>query len=623
MMRQRFDTLIVIAEKDFDRVSRLYYRLKECLECRRIIFVGNESVGKQLESLNYPDYEWLDENSILPFDEVHELMKRRLALILNGRDLPRGVTGWYYQQFLKMKYADFCQDEYYMIWDGDTIPCKKISMYSADEHPYLDYKEEYKQAYFDTMGKLIPGLRKVIRPSFISEHMLIKKQIMNSLIKDIEGNESIQGNSFWEKILYAIDAESIQNAEFSEFETYGSYAAIRYTDTYRLREWHSFRLGAEYFDPKEITDADFEWLGRDFHAISFEKGQSVRADHQNLFNNPEYQKKLSAKRMLLEAQKEYIDGYKEKWADEIEEEVNETGGITDTVIENEDPDIDDGVETKDFWKRFDKYRESINGEYGMVSVEGLTYISYASDLLIMGTMYNTGINWARDDMWRFFRLSEKYYGPDDRKQYFLDIGANIGTTGIYFKKKIDPEVNIIAFEPSRENYRMLQINMQLNGIDKEQYCLEELALSDKSGEAVFSYNISNSGGSRLVSGNGAEGTVTVNTIRFDDYVAQKGIDVSQIKYIWVDVEGAEPLFLRGARDILSEIRVPMVMEFSPKNYKESGNYMECVDLLYSIYDYFIYMHDTTDTLHPIDELYRYEDAEQLVDLFLVKKECIK
>ena len=47
--------------------------------------------------------------------------------------------------------------------------------------------------------------------------------------------------------------------------------------------------------------------------ISFEKNQSVRADHENLFNNPAYQSKLTARQMLQIAQEEFTEGYKEEW----------------------------------------------------------------------------------------------------------------------------------------------------------------------------------------------------------------------------------------------------------------------------------------------------------------------
>ena len=183
--------------------------------------------------------------------------------------------------------------------------------------PYLDLKHEYHPEYFETMGKILPGFRKVIERSFISEHMLFRCDIMRSLIADIEKNDSIPGEKFWEKIINSIEPEKMTDSCFSEFETYGTYVALRFPTVYKLREWHSFRLGASFFDMNTICDRDFEWLGRDFDAISFEKGQAIVEENRGYFDNPEVQQKISAKRLLQAAQMEYKDGYKEVWEDDI------------------------------------------------------------------------------------------------------------------------------------------------------------------------------------------------------------------------------------------------------------------------------------------------------------------
>lgn len=315
-----FDVLIVVTASDCERLLKLYDRLIDAYEYGKVCFVGNEAVRDVIFSSNLlkDRVSWIDENSVIEFNEVHELMKERLAEIIGDDDLPRGITGWYYQQFLKMQYSSICADEYYMVWDGDTIPCRKINMFTHEnKQPYIDMKHEYHPEYFDTIGKILPGFRKVIERSFISEHMLIRCDIMKNLINDIEKNEDIKGEKFWEKILNAIEPKKIYDSSFSEFETYGTYVALRYPLVYKLRDWHSFRLGATFFDKDMISDRDFEWLGKDFDAISFEKGQKVREDHKNIFDNPEYQEKLSAKKLLQLAQMEFDEGYKEIWQDDI------------------------------------------------------------------------------------------------------------------------------------------------------------------------------------------------------------------------------------------------------------------------------------------------------------------
>jgi len=313
---RQYDALIVVTAKDYRRVQNQYHRLVAGLPARRIFFVGNEEVGDLVKASDLGEKAgFIDENAILPFDAVHKVMTQALESLLQGRELSRGITGWYYQQFLKMQYARICGDTYYLMWDGDTIPCGPFSMFHEKLGvPYLDVKNEYHREYFDTMSKLLPGMRKCIEKSFISEHMLINCDIMRKLLQDIEGNGEIKGSAFWEKIIYSIETDDLQSNSFSEFETYGTYVALKYPDVYRLRNWHSFRYGGAFYSLDTISDSDYQWLGKDFFAISFEKGDFVREDHKNLFDNKEYQKKLSARQMLEIAQKEFKDGsYMEIW----------------------------------------------------------------------------------------------------------------------------------------------------------------------------------------------------------------------------------------------------------------------------------------------------------------------
>ncbi len=95
-------------------------------------------------------------------------MKEVMSDILCGR-FSRGLVGWYYQQFLKMKYSVICEDEYYMTWDGDTVPCKCFSMFNASGD--FDMKHEYHEEYFITLENILPGIKKVTEKSFISKHM--------------------------------------------------------------------------------------------------------------------------------------------------------------------------------------------------------------------------------------------------------------------------------------------------------------------------------------------------------------------------------------------------------------------------------------------------------------------
>ncbi|MCR4745023.1 MAG: DUF6492 family protein [Lachnospiraceae bacterium] len=323
MDKELYDAYIVTTASDMERVKPLQDRMIRYLPVRYVYFVGSEEVGKLIEKEAeegdigeeaLKKVRFLDENEILPFEEAACVMEECMQELLNGDPIPRGAVGWYYQQFLKYLIAYRTDNEYYLVWDGDTVPCKEFSMFSENGIPYLDTKHEFHEMYFEELGRLIPGMQKIFEQSFVAEHMLFKTDIVKKLISKIEANDDIKGRSFWEKIFYSLSAYELNGTAFSEYETYGTY--IAYTDmfAYRMREWHSFRYGAMFFDINKISESDLEWLGHDFFAISFEKNQVPREDTRGIFDNPEYQKKLSAKQILLIAQREFDEGaLKEKW----------------------------------------------------------------------------------------------------------------------------------------------------------------------------------------------------------------------------------------------------------------------------------------------------------------------
>ncbi len=220
----------------------------------------------------------LDPNIIL-YEESELISYSAISNLLASRTNDKYVqkrTGWYLQQFLKMAFARVCEDDYYLLWDSDTIPLKLIDIFDKDGKPYLDYKTEYYKAYFDTLGKLLPGFKKMYHGSFIAEHMLVNTQHMCELLDVIEANETLSGNFFYEKIINAISLEELSQAGFSEFETYGTYVYKKYRGSYHLRRWYSFRFGGLFFINDDMKDNGLiEWMALHYHAITFEKNHSL------------------------------------------------------------------------------------------------------------------------------------------------------------------------------------------------------------------------------------------------------------------------------------------------------------------------------------------------------------
>ena len=170
-----------------------------------------------------------------------------------------------------MIYCNICPDKFYLVWDSDTIPVKKIKMFKDNGKPFFDIKSEYYEQYFITMKNIFPELGKKHSYSFISEHMVINTKLMKNLINRIANNNNLIGNTWYEKIINIIDINHLAKSGFSEFETYGTFVKEYYKQVYSKRPWKSLRYGNLYFNPKLLTDNDIRKISRYYHSISFEK----------------------------------------------------------------------------------------------------------------------------------------------------------------------------------------------------------------------------------------------------------------------------------------------------------------------------------------------------------------
>lgn len=219
--------------------------------------------------------------------------------------------------------------------------------------------------------------------------------------------------------------------------------------------------------------------------------------------------------------------------------------------------------------------------------DNLDFITSSQDHVIPNEMMYTRETFSKKLIDAFLALSDKYY--DDvrtyKRGYFLDLGANIGTTSIYVRKLKGPEWNVVAVEACKENYDLLRINCILNHM--EDIRTELFGLSDQSGMASLQYEDGNPGGTCVVEDDDISGEV--NMVRLDDYVREAGIKKEEIHYIWMDVEGFEPKVIRGGWEVLSSHRIAMIHEFTPSYYEKMGTMEWYYENIGKLYDYFIDM----------------------------------
>ena len=267
------------------------------------------------------------------------------------------------------------------------------------------------------------------------------------------------------------------------------------------------------------------------------------------------------------------------------------------------------------------------------TADGLNYIATSNDTAIMGTMYRSHQTLAEGNMKIFHELAQKFYQIDDSNGLFLDLGANIGTTGIYFLKKLTPNLKLLAFEPDAENFKLLRANLILNDL-YEKTIAENFGLGLEESEQTMYRDIINPGHNGMFSQKGNTEfnplkikSETIKITSLDKYFEEKNLATEDIRYIWIDTEGFEPQVLLGAQNILRKNPAPVFMEFNPKYWQKSGFYEKMMRLLTPLYSSYIWVKEAmttkNTTQYPIEKLWEFQNSTaefgSMGDIFLIKK----
>jgi len=165
---------------------------------------------------------------------------------------------------------------------------------------------------------------------------------------------------------------------------------------------------------------------------------------------------------------------------------------------------------------------------------------------------------------------KRYLRPGD---VFIDVGANIGWFTLFAANIVGLNGKVIAFEPSSKIWNHLKRNIEINSVRNVK--IEKLALSNKNGAATLSGIIDKHWGLGTIirkSENSDNVAEEVQTIRFDDYVRDNGLNIENIRFIKIDVEGAEIMVLQGMKDILErKVCDYLIVEVCDSRLRETGS----------------------------------------------------
>ena len=217
--------------------------------------------------------------------------------------------------------------------------------------------------------------------------------------------------------------------------------------------------------------------------------------------------------------------------------------------------------------------------YISVEAGGLTFFFKNTDHSILDDMVESKKIWASDDM--DFILG--YYNSiSARPGTVIDIGANVGTSVIYFRNKLGADTKFYAVEPVTDNFNLLKANCAINGFsDIEAF---RLAISDTLGEADLEINPANMATCKIA-GSDDENLVfekdetsyvgdKVPLMPLDTFVSENKIATDTPVLFWIDVEGHEPEVFKCGKETFKNTDSVVFCEFNPKLYKHNGRYEE-------------------------------------------------
>lgn len=176
------------------------------------------------------------------------------------------------------------------------------------------------------------------------------------------------------------------------------------------------------------------------------------------------------------------------------------------------------------------------------------------------------------------------HGALRSRSWFIDVGANIGTT-VVPALALHGFERAIAIEPEADNVRVLRANLALNDVDGRAEVVAAAA-SDAPGIAAFRRGKTTRGGWRAGAGARTSAddidATLVDAVALDDLLAERGIAPADVGLLWLDVQGHEGHVLMGAPKLM-ETKPPLVFAARARKLAKAGTLEFLIDAIAATY----------------------------------------
>lgn len=180
-----------------------------------------------------------------------------------------------------------------------------------------------------------------------------------------------------------------------------------------------------------------------------------------------------------------------------------------------------------------------------IPYHGLTLRCHRNSHSASAALYFNGLPDFRE-----MSFIRRYLRPADR---FVDIGANVGVYTLLAAALVGAQGRVHAFEPGTQTRAQLAENVALNRLSC--VSVHAFAVSDRAGSASLTANVDDCVASLVPADAGADTAHVeqITCVTLDEFLPDEDFAMAKI-----DIEGAEPLAVRGALGHLGRGNPPVL-----------------------------------------------------------------
>ena len=226
-----------------------------------------------------------------------------------------------------------------------------------------------------------------------------------------------------------------------------------------------------------------------------------------------------------------------------------------------------------FWgSGISKYKFVIKGHRFFTSLLSNDFIDYDGMRLYLDKKDDHFFSTNPEQVIPEIEVLKKLIKKDDT---LVDVGANIGFYTLNFERLVGKNGKIFAFEPEPSNFKLLEKNIKINGLEDHVKVFHK-AVSNKKGISNLLIGPTSGTNSIVESYNTNEKIIEVETIVLDEFF--NTLD-EKIDFVKIDTEGHDAKVLEGMQNIIQrnqdiKIMTEFVPEFLERSDSNSENYIQ-------------------------------------------------